>query len=180
MGVIRLLKFFVNTVAGQANKSNTEKEMKSYLLSLFTGLLLVQFSHAEEAASDRGKVGFFEKLYKTKIEGVKLLGDYDDPDKFYSEIAKQVGIPKVALDAVEKKFGWKQDEDNFLAVIVKGGGNSDDWGVMVTKFPTTIKTAKSKEETMKLLKHMEMKMVVIGYDGSISFPTKKPKSPITD
>lgn len=156
--------------------------MKIHLL-LFTGLLLVQFSHAEEAASDRTKVEFFEKLYKTKIEGVKLLGDYDDPDKFYSEIAKQVGIPKVALDAVEKKFGWKQDEEHFLAVMVKGGGNSDDWGVMVTKFPIALKTAKSKEEMsreeiLKLLKGMEMKMVVVGYDGSISFPEKKNKRQI--
>jgi len=44
---------------------------------------------------------------------------------------------------------------------------------MVTKFPTGLKTAKSKEEKMKLLKKMEMKMVVIGYDGKISFPEKK-------
>jgi hypothetical protein len=104
---------------------------------------------------------------------VKLLEEYPDPDQFYSAIAKQVGIPKIALDAVDNQFGWKQDDENFLAVIVKGGGNSDDWGVMVTKFPTGLKTAKSKEEKMKLLKKMEMKMVVIGYDGKISFPEKK-------
>ena len=145
--------------------------MKNILLSLFALLLLCTFSFGKE--EDRKKVEFFEKLYKTKIVGVKLLEDYPDPDQFYSAIAKQVGIPKVALDAVEKTFGWKQDDENFLAVIVKGGGNSDDWGVMVTKFPTGLKTAKSKEEKMKLLKKMEMKMVVIGYDGKISFPEKK-------
>ena len=44
---------------------------------------------------------------------------------------------------------------------------------MITKFPTDLKTAKNKEEKMKLLKKMEMKMVVIGYDGKISFPEKK-------
>tara|TARA_B110000438_G_scaffold29444_1_gene28555 strand:- start:280 stop:744 length:465 start_codon:yes stop_codon:yes gene_type:complete len=145
--------------------------MKNILLSLFALLLLCTFSFGKE--EDRKKVEFFEKLYKTKIVGVKLLEDYPDPDQFYSAIAKQVGIPKVALDAVEKTFGWKQDDENFLAVIVKGGGNSDDWGVMVTKFPTALKTAKNKEEKMKLLKKMEMKMVLIGYDGKISFPEKK-------
>ena len=154
--------------------------MKGYLLSLFTGLLLVQFSHAEEAASDRTKVEFFEKLYKTKIVGVKLLEEYPDPDQFYSAIAKQVGIPKVALDAVEKRFGWKQDEENFLMLVIKGGGSSDDWGVMVTKFPTALKTAKSKEEKMKLLKGMEMKMVLVGYDGAVSFPKEKIKEQIPE
>ncbi len=145
--------------------------MKNILLSLFALLLLFSFSFGKE--DDCTKVEFFEKLYKTKIVGVKLLEEYPDPDQFYSAIAKQVGIPKIALDAVDNQFGWKQDDENFLAVIVKGGGNSDDWGVMVTKFPTGLKTAKSKEEKMKLLKKMEMKMVVIGYDGKISFPEKK-------
>jgi hypothetical protein len=147
--------------------------MKKTIISLMACLLFVSFSNAADPSSDRSKVEFFEKLYKTKIVGVKLLEEYPDPDQFYSAIAKQVGIPKIALDAVDNQFGWKQDDENFLAVIVKGGGNSDDWGVMVTKFPTGLKTAKSKEEKMKLLKKMEMKMVVIGYDRKISFPEKK-------
>ena len=147
--------------------------MKKLLLSLFVGLLFAHFAHADEASSDRTKVEFFEKLYKTKIVGVKLLEEYPDPDQFYSAIAKQVGIPKITYKAVEEKYGWKNDEKNFLALMIKGGGSSDDWGVMVTKFPMGLKTAKNKEETMKLLKKMEMKMVVIGYDGKISFPEKK-------
>ena len=147
--------------------------MKKLLFSPFAGLLLAQFSNGSEAASDRKKVEFFEKLYKTKIVGVKLLEDYPDPDQFYSAIAKQVGIPEVTYKAVEEKYGWKNDEKNFLALIIKGGGSFDDWGVMVTKFPIGLKNAKSKEEAKKLLKDMEMKMVVIGYDGKISFPEKK-------
>ncbi len=145
--------------------------MKSILLSLFALLLLCSFSFGKE--DDRTKVEFFEKLYKTKIVGVKLLEEYPDPDQFYSAIAKQVGIPEITYKAVEGKYGWKNDEKNFLALMIKGGGSSDDWGVMVTKFPMGLKTAKNKEEKMKLLKKMEMKMVVIGYDGKISFPEKK-------
>ncbi|MEJ6579669.1 MAG: hypothetical protein QNL68_07695 [Akkermansiaceae bacterium] len=127
---------------------------------------------ADEAASDRKKVGFFEKLYKMKIEGVKSLEEYDDPDSFYAAIAKQVGIPKKAFDAVKKKYGWNQNDEFFLSAMVKGGWDGDYWGVMVTKFPAALKEAKSKEERMKLLEGMEMKMVVIGYDGAISFPEK--------
>ena len=130
---------------------------------------------------------FFEKLYDTKIKGVKPIEEYQDPDTFYSEIAKQVGIPEVVYEAVEKKFGWKNNDKNFLALMIKGGGNSDDWGVMVTRIPNSIKgfkeeiistksEAEKKEIRSKMfdvLKDMEMKMVVVGYDGKVSFPKKK-------
>jgi hypothetical protein len=151
--------------------------MKKLIIPICTALLLAQFAYADEAASERKKVEFFEKLYKTKIVGVKLLEDYPDPDQFYSAIAKQVGIPKIALNVVEKKFGWKQNEKYFLYAMVKGGWGADDWGVMVTRFPTGLKTAKAKEETMKLLKGMEMRMVVIGYDGTVTFPKEKKEEP---
>lgn len=143
--------------------------MKRFLV-LFLGLLVTQFSIADEAESDRKQVAFFEKLYKMKIEGVKPLEEYDDPDAFYAAIAAQVGIPKKAFEAVEKKYGWKQNKEFFLTAMVKGGWDGDHWDVMVTKFPAALKEAKSKEEKMKLLEGMEMKMVVIGYDGTVSFP----------
>jgi len=152
-------------------QAQTERiQIMKRILPLFLGLLFTQFSVADEAESARKKVEFFEKLYKVKIEGVKPLEEYDDPDAFYAAIAKQVGIPKKAIDAVEKKYGWKQNNEFFLSAMVKGGWNGDHWDVMVTKFPAALKEAKSKEEKMKLLEGMEMKMVVIGYDGTVSFP----------
>ena len=148
---------------------------------------LLGFSESLKPAEDRRKVEFFEKLYGSKIKGVKPIDEYQDPDTFYSEIAKQVGIPEIVYEAVEKKFGWKNDEENFLALMIKGGGNSDDWGVMVTRIPNSIKgfkkeimstksEAEKKEIRTKMLdvlKDMEMRMVVVGYDGKISFPEKK-------
>ena len=149
------------------------------MLSLFPVIFLfplLGFSESLKPSEDRRKVEFFEKLYDTKIKGVKPFGEYDDPDTFYSEIAKQVGIPEIVYEAVEKKFGWKNDEENFLALMIKGGGNSDDWGVMVTRIPNSIKGFKeeimsTKSEAEKneirskmldVLKGMEMKMVVVG------------------
>ena len=163
--------------------------MKSISL-LFTVIFLfplLGFSESLKPAEDRRKVEFFEKLYGSKIKGVKPIDEYQDPDTFYSEIAKQVGIPEIVYEAVEKKFGWKNDEENFLALMIKGGGNSDDWGVMVTRIPNSIKGFKkeimsTKAESEKkeirtkmldVLKDMEMRMVVVGYDGKISFPEKK-------
>ena len=161
--------------------------MKSIIFPLYALLWLCAFSFGNE--DDRTKVEFFEKLYKTKITGVKLFDEYPDPDQFYSAIAKQVGIPQIACKAVEEKFGWKNDGKSFLSLMIKGGGNSDDWGVMVTKIPSSIKklkgnikNAKTEEEKKKfiserieLLKEMEMKMVVVGYDGKISFPEIRKK-----
>ena len=149
--------------------------MKNSSFYLILLLLLSGLSFSKELAptEDRSKVEFFEKIYNQKIEWVKLFHDYPDPDTFYSDIAKRVGIPEIVYKAVEEKYGWKNDEKNFLALMIKGGGRSDDWGVMVTKFPIGLKNAKGKEETKKLLKDMEMKMVVVGYDGKVSFPQKK-------
>ena len=165
------------------------KNMKSILFLLPAILLfpLLGFSESLEPSEDRRKVEFFEKLYDTTITGIKPIGEYDDPDTFYSEIAKQVGIPEIVYEAVKKKFGWKNDDENFLMLMIKGGWNSDHWGVMVTKVPSAlnalngnIEDAKTKEEKKKfiserieLLKEMEMKMVVVGYDGKVSFPEFK-------
>jgi dsRNA-specific ribonuclease len=159
----------------------------SFLFPVIFLFPLLGFSESLKPAEDRRKVEFFEKLYGSKIKGVKPIDEYQDPDTFYSEIAKQVGIPEIVYEAVEKKFGWKNDEENFLALMIKGGGNSDDWGVMVTRIPNSIKgfkkeimstksEAEKKEIRTKMLdvlKDMEMRMVVVGYDGKISFPEKK-------
>ena len=163
--------------------------MKSILLLLPAIFLfpLLGFSESLKPSQDRKKVEFFKKLYDTKIKGIKSFGEYADPDTFYSEIAKQVGIPEIVYEAVEKELGWKNDDENFLMLMIKGGWNSDHWGVMVTKVPSAlnalngnIEDAKTKKEKKKfiserieLLKEMEMKMVIVGYDGKISFPKKK-------
>ena len=165
------------------------KNMKSILFLLPAILLFppLGFSEPLKPSEDRRKVEFFEKLYDTTITGIKPIGEYDDPDTFYSEIAKQVGIPEIVYEAVEKKFGWKNDDKSFLALMIKGGGNSDDWGVMVTRIPNSIKGFKEeimstkseaekkeiKTKMLDVLKDMEMKMVVVGFDGKVSFPEFK-------
>jgi hypothetical protein len=160
---------------------------KSFLLFLPILFTEICFSKDLKPSEDRRKVEFFEKLYDIKIKGVKPIDEYQDPDTFYSEIAKQVGIPKIVYEVVEEKFGWKNDDKNFILLMIKGGGNNNAWGVMVTKVPTAIKNlqgeiknAKTAEEKQKflservdLLREMEMRMVVVGYDGKISFPQKK-------
>ena len=75
-------------------------------------LLFLAVSHsfltlwAKDSSTDRTNE-FFEKLYDTKIEGVKLLEEYSDPDQFYSAIAKQVGIRKWCIRRLRKNMAGK-------------------------------------------------------------------------
>ncbi len=131
---------------------------------------------AEPAADDPTTVAFFEKLYKTEITGVKPLEAYDDPDSFYSAIAQQVGIPELAFEAVGKRFGWKQDDGFAYSVVVKGGSLSRDWGVMVSRLPKPKQKPKTPEELRALMQQMQLKFVVIGYDGTITFPKEDQKA----
>ena len=83
--------------------------MKIQLLIIFTFLnisSLMMIQGAEEEPK-RGTVQFYEILYKTKINGVKPIGEYSDPDQFFAAIARQVGIPKLAFEAVEKNLDGK-------------------------------------------------------------------------
>ena len=142
---------------------------KIYIVLFCCALLTVAFADALD--QDPTKVEFFERIYGMEIQGVKPYEEYQDPDSFYSEIAKKVGLPQVARNAIEKEFGWKQNDKRFFyATMIKGGGASPDWGVMVTRFPVALKKAQSIEERKALLQLMEMKFVVISYDGDISFP----------
>ena len=79
--------------------------MKAFLIPLLINFSLASV-WADDPSEDRTKVELLEKLHDTKIEGVKLLEKYSDPDQFYSAFAKQVGIPEVMPKAVEEKFGW--------------------------------------------------------------------------
>lgn len=130
---------------------------------------------AADPADDPKNVAFFEKLYKKEIKGIKPLEEYDDPDSFYAAIAAQVGIPELAYEAVNERFGWKKEDDFFMAAMVKGGWDAPYWGVMVSRVPKAIQQAKSIEERKALMKKMELKFVVIDYDGKVSFPEEDKK-----
>ena len=82
----------------------------------------LSIAFADRRDQDPTKVEFFERIYGVKIHGVKPYDEYQDPDSFYSEIARKVGVPKVAHDAIEKEFGWKQNDKRFFyATMIKGG-----------------------------------------------------------
>lgn len=74
---------------------------------------------------------FFEQRYQTRITGVKPIEEYDDPDTFYSEIAKQLGIPKIAYEAAAAEFGWKPDDA--MLTQAKVGRTRGQWQVMIVR-----------------------------------------------
>ena len=69
-----------------------------------------------------------------------------------------------------------------MNAMVKGSSVQDDWGIMVTRFDK--KAVKKMQEDKlagksvspeKFKEFIEMKMVVISYDGKISFPEEEKK-----
>jgi len=154
----------------------------------FILLLILQISFSlvtgEEKEPRTRDVQFYGKHYNVQIKGVKPIEEYSDPDQYFTAIARQVGIPQLAFKAVEEKFGWKQSEEFHLNAMVKGSSIEDDWGVMVVRFSKKVAEqirkdkAAGKLTSKEIAKNaMEMKFVVIDYDGNISFPQEKKNSP---
>ena len=69
--------------------------MKSIIFPLYALLWLCAFSFGNE--DDRTKVEFFEKLYKTKITGVKLLEEYPDQESTINKAIKDGKSPMADL-----------------------------------------------------------------------------------
>ena len=76
--------------------------------------LPLSIAFADGRDQDPTRVEFFERLYKMDIQGVKPYKEYQDPDSFYSEIARKVGIPQVAHNAVEKNLGGSKTTSGFF------------------------------------------------------------------
>jgi hypothetical protein len=114
-------------------------------------------------------VAFFEKKYATKIEGVKPIGDYDDPDEFYSAIARRLGIPKLAQAAAAKEFGWAAGDGQMSRAVVKRAPGQ--WQVMLVRFPK--KLADGKPDMNNFKTHM----VTLDDDGKASFPPEPGQEP---
>jgi hypothetical protein len=133
------------------------------LLALFAILAFTRLSYGAE------DVAFFEKRYQTKLSDVKPIQEYDDPDKFYSAIAKQLGIPELAMEAAAKKFGWQKDDGKATKAIVKRAPGK--WQVMILRFAISTNTKKPDPATL------QMKAVAIDDDKNVTFPEMEEKKP---
>ena len=136
---------------------------KTGLLALFSILAFARLSYGAE------DVAFYEKKYQTKISGVKPIQEYDDPDKFYSAIARQLGIPELAMEAAARKFGWKKDDGKRSGAIV--GRTPGQWQVMISRIAISPATKRPDPATI------EVKMVCIDDDKKVTFPEMKEKKP---
>ena len=61
-------------------------------------------------------------------------------------------------------------QEIFYATMIKVGEISRDWGVIVARIPVALQKAQSAEERKAIRRLIEMKLLVISYDGDISFP----------
>lgn len=97
--------------------------------------------HEEENAKDSAgavdDIAYFEKRYAIKLDGVRPMAEYDDPDKFYSAIATKLGIPALAGEAAAKELGWGPDTQLSPPGAIVKRGPGGPWEVMVFRFPLT-------------------------------------------
>ena len=75
--------------------------MKFAYIYIFCAFTQMGLSQAED-------LDFFEKKYESIISGVKPIGEYSDPDSYYTAIASKLGIFGKAYYAVFQKFGWSK------------------------------------------------------------------------
>lgn len=122
-------------------------------------LLVLCFAGLLSGAAGHEDVAFFERIHQTKIEGVSPIDSYPDPDQFYTAIAKQLDIPRIAFEATAKELDWKEDGEKVSQAMVKRpeGG---PWQVMVFRFSIDKELKKADVQTL------EMAMVEVHDDGT--------------
>lgn len=109
--------------------------------ALFWLPLLVLFS-ARAAAQD---LNYFEETYQIKLEGIAPRSEQKDLDRYYSQIAKQLGIPRLAFDAVETKYGWKKTDGEITTGIIRR--SPDKWTILIVRLSKNPETGKLDIET---------------------------------
>jgi len=75
------------------------------------------------------ELAFFEEKYQTKLNGISPKSEHEDIDRYYTEIAKRLGIPTIAFNAISEKYGWKKEDGKITGGIIRRSG--DKWIVLV-------------------------------------------------
>ena len=86
-----------------------------YEENMYSSILLQSsFTYFFRQARPGSNQGGVLRAYLLDIQGVDPDEEYQDPDSFYFDIARKVGIAQVARDAVGKEFGRKQNDKRFF------------------------------------------------------------------
>lgn len=131
---------------------------------LIVGLVSASPARAED-------VEYFESTYQIKLKGIREIKDYSDPDEFYSEIGRQLGIHTLAGEIVQKKEGWSAKNSPIMNATIKRG--DDLWVVLI--FRVARLTAEKKPD----MESLEMRYLTINdkkeliYYGETWPPPKK-------
>ena len=86
-----------------------------YEENIYSSILLhSSFTYFFRQARPGSNQGGVLRAYLLDIQGVDPDEEYQDPNSFYFDIARKVGIAQVARDAVGKEFGRKQNDKRFF------------------------------------------------------------------
>lgn len=79
-------------------------------------------------AQNNVDISYFEKTYGVKFKVQKKIVDYADPDLFFSYIASELKIEKIAFSQVIKREKWAEKS---IYALVRRVNNK--WRIMVFK-----------------------------------------------
>jgi len=133
------------------------KFMKFAYIYIFCAFTQMGLSQAED-------LDFFEKKYESIISGVKPIGEYSDPDSYYTAIASKLGIFGKAYYAVFQKFGWSKGPNKTHSAKLTRAEGAGRWEIMVVQVSITPETKKPDMSTLKT------KLVFLYDDGKVQFP----------
>ncbi|HBU37642.1 MAG TPA: hypothetical protein DEB70_07535, partial [Planctomycetaceae bacterium] len=86
-----------------------------YEENVYSSILLhSSFTYFFRQARPGSKQGGILRSSLLDIQVVEPDEEYQDPNSFYFDIARKVGIAQVARDAVGKEHGRKQNDERFL------------------------------------------------------------------
>jgi hypothetical protein len=74
------------------------------------------------------EANYFERIYRVDLSDLSPKSEYQDIDAYYTIIARRVGIPKLAREALVERYGWKTEPNKFSGSIIRR--SSDRWTIM--------------------------------------------------
>ncbi len=91
---------------------------------------------------------FFRQRYNMDFLEVKPISDYDDPDQFYSAVAKELNILGKVYEVLLVRYQWSKEDGSHIkrAIIRRANGC---WLVLVYRFQLNLDTKKVNKKTME-------------------------------
>jgi len=109
------------------------------------------------------ELAFFERNFGKKIQGIKAKDEYEYPEDYYFEIAKQLGIAQIADEAAAAKNFWRKDSGKHTKSVVRIDQSRQAWYISIYRFSLFTEAKKPDPSTMQL------HWIKVDFQGEVTF-----------